>query len=280
MSGTPVTIARAIREAASRLASVADNPRLEARLLLAHALGVTVTDLIRDPQAPIDPTGFNALVDRRLRHAPIAHLLGRKEFWSLDLAVSPATLIPRPDSEILVETALRLCPDPRLVLDLGTGSGCLLLAILHGRPEARGIGIDLSPEALAVAEANASRCGLAGRASFRLGDWTTAITGQFELIVSNPPYIPSQDIATLMPDVALHEPRLALDGGSDGLDAYRRIIPALPDRLTSSGVAVLEIGIGQAQDVCALGRSAGFATDTRADLAGIERCVILSRRAG
>lgn len=279
MTGAWVTVGDAIRTAAARLSVVAENPRLEARLLLAHVLGVTVADLVREPGTRIDPAGLMVLVERRLAFVPIAHLTGHREFWSLDLAVSPATLIPRPDSETLVDAALRLSPRPRRVLDLGTGSGCLLLAILHERPEAQGVGIDISSEALAVARANADRCGVGDRATFLLGDWASAVTGTFDLVVSNPPYIPGPEIASLMPDVALHEPRLALDGGPDGLDAYRRIIPGLPALLTPSGHAVLEVGAEQAEAVSAFGRQAGFHADTRADLAGIARCIVLSARA-
>ena len=276
MTTLPTRVDAAIRDAAARLSAVAENPRLEARLLLAHDLGVTMADLIRDPAAPIDTTGFTTLVERRLAHVPVAYLTGRREFWSLDLAVSPATLIPRPDSETLVDTALRRSPGLQRVLDLGTGSGCLLLAILHDRPDATGIGVDISPDALAVARRNADRCGIGARASFLLGDWAGAVAGRFDLIVANPPYIPRSEVASLMPDVSAYEPSLALDGGPDGLDAYRRIIPALPALLTPSGLAVLEVGTGQARMVGVLGRLAGFHVDTSADLAGIERCVILS----
>jgi len=276
VTGQRVRVDTAIRDAAARLSVVAENPRLEARLLLAHALGVTMADLIRDPGAQVDPTGLMALVERRRAHVPVAYLTGGREFWSLDLTVTQATLIPRPDSETLVDTALRLAPGLRRVLDLGTGSGCLLLAILHDRPEATGVGIDISPDAVAVARGNAERCGIGNRAMFLAGDWAESVAGSFDLIVANPPYIARPDIPSLMPDVAAHEPHLALDGGPDGLDAYRRIIPALPALLTRSGHAVLEVGAGQARSVSALGRLAGFCASTRSDLAGIERCVILS----
>lgn len=278
MSGPPtdrVTIAWAMREGAARLADVADNPRLEARLLLAHALGVTAADLIRDPARMIDPESFLAMIDQRSRHEPIAYLTGHREFWSLDLLVSPATLIPRPDTETIVEQALRAAPAPRRVLDLGTGSGCLLLAILHERPAAFGIGIDRSADAIAIARANARRCGLDGRAAFTVGDWATAVAGPFDLVVSNPPYIPHDDIAGLMPEVRLHEPLAALDGGEDGLVAYRHIIPDLPRLIGADGVAVLEVGIGQADTVAALGRAQGMASLVVPDLAGVPRAVVL-----
>lgn len=270
-----VTIAWAMREGAARLAAVADNPRLEARLLLAHALDVTAADLIRDPERMIDPVAFLAMIDQRARHEPIAYLTGRREFWSLDLLVSPATLIPRPDTETIVEQALRASPTPRRVLDLGTGSGCLLLAILQERPGAFGIGIDRSADAIGVARANAHRCGLDGRAGFVVGDWAAAIAGPFDLVVSNPPYIPHADIAGLMPEVRLHEPLAALDGGPDGLSAYRVIIADLPRLIGAGGVAVLEVGIGQAEAVASLGLAQGLASLVVPDLAGVPRAVVL-----
>lgn len=274
-----VTVADALRLGAGRLAGIADNPRLEARLLLGHALGLSTADLIRDADRPIDPTAFDALVEQRAAHVPLAYLTGHREFWSLDLTVSPATLIPRPDSETIVEAALREDADPRLVLDLGTGSGCLLLAVLHERPNAFGIGIDQSAEALAVARFNAARCGLSGRAAFVRGDWAEAIEGRFDLILSNPPYIPASDIPGLMPEVSLHEPHSALDGGADGLDAYRRIIPSLPRLLSPLGAVVLEIGIGQSEAVSALAADARLDATCHADLAGIPRAVVLRRQA-
>ena len=274
------TIAEALRLGAGRLAGVADNPRLEARLLLGHALGLSTADLIRDADRPIDPTAFDALVTQRADHVPLAYLTGHREFWSLDLAVSSATLIPRPDSETIVEAALREVADPRLILDLGTGSGCLLLAVLHERPEAFGVGIDRSAGALAIARGNAARCGLSDRAAFVQGDWAEAIEARFDLILSNPPYIPAPDIPGLMPEVALHEPMSALDGGPDGLDAYRRIIPSLPRLLSPAGRAVLEIGIGQSEAVSALAAEVGLSAMTHPDLAGIPRAVVLRGSGG
>ncbi len=274
--GGPVSIRHAILHASELLAGIADNPRLEARLLLAHALGLTMADVIANPDRVVDPTPFLAMLNRRMTHEPIAYLLGSREFWSLDLLVSPATLIPRPDSETIVAAALDLAPAPTLVLDLGTGSGCLLLAILHERPTAFGIGVDRSFDALVVARQNAVRCGLSTRTGFVRGDWATAMIGRFDLIVCNPPYIPRQDIPTLMPDVARYEPRAALDGGPDGLDAYRRLVPDLPRLLTRDGHAVLEVGAGQAQAVAELGRDQGLRAEIRPDLVGIARAVILS----
>ncbi|MGE0416390.1 MAG: peptide chain release factor N(5)-glutamine methyltransferase [Acetobacteraceae bacterium] len=284
-----MTVAAAIRHGADRLRGIeTDNPRLDARLLLAHALGTTPEALIRDLHLAVETTAFEALLDRRAAREPMAHLLGHREFWSLDLTVSSATLIPRPDSETIVEAALAATashPGKLRVLDLGTGSGCLLLAVLHERLDATGVGIDRSPAALMVAARNARALGMAERALFVCADWDSALrgasaatsAGRFDLILSNPPYIPSADIAGLMPEVAWHEPRTALDGGADGLDAYRRIIPALPDRLTPDGVAVVEVGIHQAEAVCDLATGLGLAATRRMDLAGIPRAVVLRR---
>ena len=274
-----VTVAEALRNGATRLhAAGIDNPRLEARLLLAHALGCEPVALIRDLAARIETDAYDALLRRRANHEPLAYLVGRREFWSLDLAVSPATLIPRPDSETLVEAALAawhgregLCR----VLDLGTGTGCLLLAILHDIPSAFGVGVDRAPAAAALAAANAARIGLANRAAFLAGDWANALNSRFDLIVGNPPYIPTREIATLMPEVGRHEPTLALDGGTDGLAAYRTIIPALPALLAPGGTAVLELGLGQDVPVGELAPAYGFAVSFRTDLAGIARAIVL-----
>jgi release factor glutamine methyltransferase len=278
--GLTATIAEALHDGALRLRDLAENPRLEARLLLAHALGLTRADLIRDPNRPVETGAFDDLLARRLRNAPLAHILGRREFWSLEFEVSPATLIPRPDSETLIEAALArfaAAPPPRRILDLGTGTGCLLLALLHEFPAAVGIGIDIAPDAAGLARRNAIRLGLADRAAFIAGDWTAGIRGRFDLVISNPPYIPAAAIAGLMPEVARHEPRRALDGGADGCDAYRAILGDLPDRLLPGGIAILELGAGQAADVSSLARQAGFATSLHLDLAGIPRALVLSR---
>jgi release factor glutamine methyltransferase len=272
-----MTIAEALREAAFRLRDAGiDNPRLEARLLLSHALDRTPSELLRESAATFDPTPFHTLLARRIGHEPMAYILGHQGFWRHDFLVSPGTLIPRPDSETIVEAALTL-PHPRLVLDLGTGTGCLLLSVLHERPEAFGVGVDLAPEAAALARCNAARLGLEGRAAFLCGDWDGALSARFDLVLSNPPYVDSQSISGLMPEVAAHEPHLALDGGADGLDAYRAIVLALQSLLSPGGSAVLELGIGQVQAVAALSESAGFTAAFRADLAGVARAVILRR---
>jgi release factor glutamine methyltransferase len=276
----PITVAQTLRDGTALLDGVADNPRLEARLLLAHALGLTQNDLIRDPNHPVDATAFNALLARRTNHEPLALIVGHREFWSMDFEVSRATLIPRPDSETLIEAALAAFsghPPPATILDLGTGTGCLLLALLTEFPSASGIGLDLSPDAVALAKRNASRNGLSNQCAFIAGDWTNPLSGRFDLIVSNPPYIPSPDIVTLMPEVARHEPKIALDGGLDGYDAYRAILPNLQRHLEPGGTAILELGAGQANYLTAIARRAGWDVSLRVDLARISRAIVLTR---
>lgn len=263
-------------------AAAIDSPRHEARLLLGHAMGATAEALLRDPRAPVPPAAaarFRAALAARLDAVPMAHILGQQGFWTLDLAVSPATLIPRPDSESLVEAALDAFPDPQAalrVLDLGTGTGCLLLAVLAERPHATGIGVDLLPAAAALAAANAARNGLADRAAFLAGNWADPLAARFDLVLSNPPYIEAAAIAALMPEVARHEPRSALDGGADGLDAYRHLAAILPGLLAPGGAAVLELGAGQRAAVERLASAAGLVpAGCRQDLGGIERALVL-----
>jgi release factor glutamine methyltransferase len=277
------TIGFFLCQAGQRLRGAAiEAPRLEARRLLAHVLGTTEEALLRDPRAavPADKAQhFATLLARRVAHEPFAYLTGRVGFWTLDLEVSPATLIPRADSETLVEAALAACPDKGAtlqVLDLGTGTGALLLAVLSEFPAANGIGIDLKPAAAALAARNAARLGLAARARFLAGAWAAAVRGPFDLILCNPPYIESAAIAGLMPEVARHEPALALDGGADGLAAYRRIIADLPRLLAPRGVAVLELGAGQQAAVEALGLAAALKPEAcSADLGGVPRALVL-----
>jgi release factor glutamine methyltransferase len=266
-------------------AAAIENPRLEARLLLGHAMGATAEQLIREPRAPVPPAAaarFRAALAARLGATPVAHILGSQGFWTLDLAVSPATLIPRPDTETLVETALDLFPDrqaPLRVLDLGTGTGALLLAVLSERPRAFGVGVDLVPAAATLARANARRNGLGERAAFLAGDWAAALAGRFDLVLSNPPYVESAAIAGLMPEVARYEPRSALDGGADGLDAYRHLVGILPGLLADAGAAVLELGAGQRAAVEALAAAAGLVpSGCREDLGGIPRAMVLRPR--
>jgi release factor glutamine methyltransferase len=286
VSGGPAapSLAAAIAAGAEtlRVAGI-DNPRLEARLLLAHALGMPAAALLRDPRAAAPASSYAALVARRAAHEPLAYILGRREFWSLDFAVSPATLIPRPDSEALIEAAeaeFAGRPPPARILDLGTGTGCLLLAALHLFPGAFGVGVDLAPAAARLAAANAAALGLTGRAAFLCGDWAAALDARFDLVLCNPPYIPTSAIDGLMPEVARHEPATALDGGADGLASYRRIIARLPLLLRPRGVAVLELGQGQAGSVSALAAECGLQALTRPDLAGIPRAIVLRTVAG
>jgi release factor glutamine methyltransferase len=265
-------------------AAACEAPRLEARLLLAHAMACRTEDLLRDPRAAVPPQAaerFGTLLRRRLEREPIAHLLGAAEFWSLPFLVSPATLIPRADSETLIEAALAAFPqrdEVRRVLDLGTGTGCLLLAALSEFPDAAGIGVDLVPDAAALARRNAAALGLAARAGFAVGWWGAAIDGgRFDLVLSNPPYVEAGAIAGLAPDVARHEPRSALDGGADGLDAYRALLPEVRRLLPPGGRAVIELGHGQRPAVETLARASGLRTlGCRSDLGGVERALVLA----
>ncbi len=273
------TVAQAIRDAAARLDGITDNPRLEARLLLGHALALSQHDLIRDPSRAVDPTGFETLVARRARREPLALILGQREFWSMAFNVSAATLIPRPDSETLVEAALTTFTDrapPEQILDLGTGTGCLLLALLKEFPSAFGVGLDLSADAAKLASGNATRLGLADRAAFVVGDWMAPVAGRVDLIVCNPPYIAHPDLADLMPEIALHEPTRALDGGPDGYAAYRAILPDLRNHLKPNGVAIIELGFGQAIYVSDMARNQGLVAAVRADLATVPRALVLT----
>lgn len=284
------SVEAALRVATARLAAAAiDDPRREARLLLAHATGRDGALLRAHGDELLAAGGrhrFFALVARRARRVPMAQVLGRCGFRHLDLRVTPATLTPRPESETVVETALALfavcARPPASLLDLGTGSGCLLIALLDLWPQSRGTGIDLSGRALAVARANARACGVAARARFAAGDWLDGVRERFDLVVCNPPYVASGDIHALEPEVARHEPRLALDGGGDGLDGYRRILPRLSGVLAPGGIAVFEHGAGQGPALERLAAARSLAVAARArDLAGRRRCLALrSARAG
>jgi release factor glutamine methyltransferase len=262
-----------------------DNVRFEARLLLSHATGLTIEQLIaRGPDAAPAAAAatLRELTARRVRREPMAYILGEREFWGLPFKVSPAVLVPRPDSETVIETVLDLLPDRSRklrILDLGLGSGCLLLTLLREYPQATGVGIDASEAALAVAQANAEALGVASRARLATGDWrqagwTDRLEGPFDLLVSNPPYIESVAVEGLMPEVARHEPRLALDGGADGLAAYRIIAAALPALVVPGGWAIVEVGEGQAPEIASLFAAEGLVPrPSRKDLGGIERVV-------
>lgn len=275
------TLVEAWTEAQRRLkAAGVDSPAIDARLLLEAAAGVSRTDVIADPRRPLDPAAAETLdgyVERRSRREPVARILGRKGFWKLMLSVGPATLVPRPDTETVVEVALAAFPDraPFSALDIGVGSGAILLAILAERPAAKGLGTDVSEDALAVARDNAANLGLAGRAAFLRTSWADGLADEsFDLVVSNPPYIPSDEIETLEPEVRAHEPRLALDGGPDGLNAYRVLAPEILRLLRPGGVFAVEIGWDQSDPVEALFRHAG-AIDVRTvrDLGDRDRVV-------
>ena len=274
-TSTPSTIAEALQTATRHLTAAGiDNAALDARLLLAHAMGTDQATLLRDRTAPAPPT-YGPLITRRAAREPLAYIVGRQGFWTLDLEVSPETLIPRADSETLVQAAITPRRAVKTVLDLGTGTGCLLLAILAEYPAAWGLGLDINPAAAALAARNARANGLHPRAAFAAADWAAPLHARFDLVVSNPPYIPAAAIAGLMPEVAAHEPHTALDGGPDGLDAYRRIVAALPALLAPGALAVLELGAGQGPHVMALARAAGFRTALRADLGGVDRALLL-----
>ena len=254
-----------------------DTPRLDAELLLAHVLGEARLTMLA-AQAPVDGTAraqFEALLARRRGHEPVAHLLGEREFWSLTLRVTPDVLVPRPDSETLIAAALAHFAErpPETVLDLGTGSGALLLAALTEWPQARGLGIDRSPAALQVAHDNADALGLEARARFWLGDWADGVEGRFDLILCNPPYIADGEV--LMPDVALFEPAGALFGGVDGLDPYRILLPDMPRLLAEGGVAIFEFGVGQAAALLVLATGAGLDAHVENDLAGRPRALVV-----
>ena len=276
------------RRMADELAA-ADDPTaaLDARLLLAHASRLTETELALKANEPVSAAIVSAamtLTDLRKAGKPIAKIIGVKEFWGRAFRVGAAVLDPRPDSETLIESALAILPDKRdlKLLDLGTGSGCLILTLLAERPNARGLAVDKSRAALRIARLNAHRLGLRARASMRTGDWLAGIAGhkdmRFDMIVSNPPYIARDELSTLAPDVQFFDPRAALDGGADGLSAYRLLIAPAMDCLNEGGYLVLEIGATQAEAVSAMMQSAGFQNiSVRQDLADRDRVVLGQR---
>jgi len=272
-----VTVGEALREAAMRLAAVSDSARLDAELLMAHALQVSRSELLLHRAGAAVPAGFEPLLARRLAHEPVAQILGRKEFYGRAFLVGRDVLTPRPDSETVISAALEACPAATRILDCGTGSGALLLTLLAEVPGSTGVGIDRSPEALAVAADNAERFGLAARADLRLADWRqpgwTDALGQFDLIVANPPYVETS--AELPRSVRDYEPAGALFAGPEGLDDYRILVPQLPALLHPNRVAVLEIGATQAEAVTAIAAQAGFSSELRRDLAGHPRALTL-----
>ncbi|CAN7221890.1 peptide chain release factor N(5)-glutamine methyltransferase [Phenylobacterium sp. LjRoot219] len=259
-------------------------PVIDARLLVEAAAGATRVDIVSDPYRALTPEQEATLEDylaRRIRREPVSHILGRKGFWKIMLQVTPDVLTPRPDTETVVEYVLRDFPETAAwsVLDLGVGSGAILLSILAERPAAKGLGVDVSEEALAVARENAANLGLAGRTALLRGDWTYGLGDEsFDLVVSNPPYIASHVIAELEPEVRDHEPRLALEGGPDGLDAYRVLAPEILRVLKPDGRFAVEIGYDQKDAVEALFRDAGaFNVATIRDLGDRDRVVTGSK---
>ena len=280
LRGASVAHARRALAEQFRAADI-ESPELDARVLIGHALGLDHAGLVRAAAQQISDltaSQIDRFAARRLAGEPVARILGAREFWGLRLAVTPAVLVPRPETETVVELALALMDQegprtrPLRIADLGTGSGALLLALLTELPGACGVGTDIDRHALAVARDNAARLDLAARARFVAADYGHALTGPFDLVVSNPPYIASAEIATLGAEVREHDPRRALDGGADGLEAYRAI--AADAARLAGGPAVVEIGRGQEADVERLFAAAGFRLMTgRRDLAGITRAL-------
>ena len=258
--------------------------RRDARLLIAEALGVRIEMVLGYPERPVTESqrrSAESLIVRRESREPISRILGRREFWGLTFQLSPATLDPRPESETLIEVVLDSLDDRtrRLrLLDLGTGSGCLLLALLSALPKAEGLGVDIASAALETAKTNARSLGLADRTSFVASDWGAAIAGPWDVVLCNPPYVAEGEIADLAPEVAEHEPRLALSGGPDGFDAYRSLIPHLLHLLADDGFAALELGAGQSETAIRLLREAGLQQRSlHRDLAGHERALLAAR---
>lgn len=270
-----VMVRAALAEAERRLAAIPGSPRQDAELLMADALGTSVSVMkLRHLDAPA-PASFEGMVGRRLAREPVAYITGRAGFWTIELEVGPGVLIPRADSETLLEAALDHFGSgaPSTILDLGTGPGTLLLAALDQWPAARGLGVDASGEALAYAKRNTMRLGLADRAELRESDWGAQVDGRFDLILCNPPYI--EDDAALDPDVVEWEPQAALFAGRDGLDAYRVLAPQIERLLAPRGIACMEIGAGQEEAVSALIRAQAFTISSRRDLRDVVRCLEL-----
>jgi release factor glutamine methyltransferase len=288
LDAKPMTLDQARRFWAARFRTGGlDSPELDARVLVGHALSLDHAGLIAASARELSPDEESAiagLARRRLAHEPVARIVGKKEFWGLDLAVDAATLVPRPETETIVEAVLAAVDQsgprtrPLRIADLGTGSGAILLALLRELPNAFGVGTDTSPGALATARANARRLDLV-RAAFVACNLGTALRPPFDIIVSNPPYVASADMAELPPEVRLFDPRAALDGGPDGLAFYRTIAAAAPALLAAEGVLVVELGAGQAESVTALFAAAGLApSPPRPDLTAVPRAVVARKQ--
>ncbi len=276
------TLGSFLAEAAAALATAGlDEPRRRARRLICGLLELPAAELLSHPErrlAPHEADLLRCALGRLTEGEPASRILGRREFWGLSFALSADTLDPRPESETLVEAVLARIDDrsaPLRFLDLGTGTGCLLLALLSECPGAIGFGVDIAGGAVRTARGNAAALGLADRARFFVGDWGAAISGRFAAIVANPPYIATGELAGLPPEVGHFDPRLALDGGGDGLDAYRRMAPAFPALLASGGLLAVEIGAGEAAAVAAIFKAQGLAIDgIERDLSKFERCIV------
>lgn len=268
------TLRRALVGATQRIAAVSDSPRLDAELLAAHALGCSREAMLLARLDDPAPAGFEALVERRLTHEPVAYITGSRAFWTIDVLVGPGVLVPRADSETLIEAAVAhfTARAPARILDLGTGPGTLLLAALDEWRQATGLGVDVSGVALDYARRNGDALGMGRRVTWRQGDWAAGIEGRFDLILANPPYIGTGE--ALPREVAGHEPAGALFAGADGLDDYRRIVPELPRLLAPGGIAAIEIGHAQGDAVLVLVRDAGLPARLVRDLGDRARCVV------
>ncbi len=278
------TARQALAAAGARLsaAGVEGAPR-DAEVLLQHALDCDRSWVIAHRDDALEGAAlarFEAAVARRIRREPVSRIIGRREFWSLDFIITPDVLDPRPDTETVVEAVLRHAPAPTSILDLGTGSGCILLSLLSERRGARGVGVDRSEAAARVAAGNARLLNLADRATFVVSDWGASLAGQFDVVVSNPPYIPRAEVEKLAPEVRNYEPHGALIGGADGLDCYRRVLIESRRLVTTQGLIALELGAGQADSVAAIAMTSGLSEVTRVrDLGDHERCLLLRKAA-
>jgi release factor glutamine methyltransferase len=272
-----VSVSEALRSAAKRLSYTSDTARLDAELLMAHALDVNRSDMLLRQMNADEPEQFQRLIKRRAAHEPVAYIIGYAEFYGRRFDVGPGVLIPRSDSEVLIDTALEIAPESPRVLDMGTGSGALLLTFLAERPEAMGVGIDVSQTAIQAVEKNALSPGLSARAHLLNRSWNTPGWADelkpFDLILCNPPYV--EDDADLEPDVRSFEPADALFAGADGMDDYRNIFAQLGNILKADGAAIFEIGHRQGEMIGDLARKHGFTAELRQDLGGRDRCCIL-----
>lgn len=274
-----MTVGEAIRAATTMLEATSDTARLDAELLMAHALGASRSDMLLKHMRHEAPDAFVALTHRRKTYEPVAYITGVQEFYGREFSVAPGVLIPRPDSEVLIDTALELCPDPVRILDLGTGSGALLFTLLLERPNAAGVGVDASKDAIEIAQANAislgdlgdERCALV-QSDWRESGWSSDL-GQFDLIICNPPYV--EQAAALERDVRDFEPPAALFSGPEGLDDYRILIPQMRQLMSPGAHVLFEIGFQQSEAVMRIAKENGFDADLRMDLAGRPRCVML-----